>query len=438
MSNENLNDFYNQNRFNKKLRERIDAYEPELSDSLWDRIEHDLVQKESKGKRAIWMVYLLAGLLLVSGVGIYYLASENKKLADTVKEISAEQESPVPFYSMPETTVEVERHVNSPAAPETPAETSNELALGAQIPNSAVQNPRSYVVPAQVAENPVIEETVVPIQTVQVSPAEGDIAEIEVAELPFAAQIESLTPAAFKYAPKTLFPVALKESQKKSELIYPLVSSYFGLVAEMGSNRQVVSGSFAGKFQIEHPGFFRALGFKTGVLVRNGWYIESGVNFTESQTNLWYDSIPVKKPGPVPQGIDTIVVGNAAHIVNSQRWVEIPLRLGYLYPINSKLAINGNVGMTYSAINRSSGEQINPDFYGFDDYSILKIQPFKSYWSFQSSLGLSYGIGRNWAIDVQANYRRGLQNMNALEGPNHPDRKAEILSGSFGLRYLLR
>jgi len=122
------------------------------------------VREESKGKRPVWVVYVLAGLLLASGVGIYYLATENHKLAEKVKDTTQSTETlkgkeiPATVYQLPETTVEVEL-----AAIE-PTESSSEPSQTAITTVSKVASP--YTIETTVKAATKVSETL-PIQNME-------------------------------------------------------------------------------------------------------------------------------------------------------------------------------------------------------------------------------------------------------------------------------
>lgn len=445
MNNENLNDFYNQNRFNKKLRERIDSYEPELSDSLWDRIEHGLVKKESRSKRMVWMVYVMAGLLLISGAGLYYLASENKKLADAVKTKDqlapkgSNQEAPAFEYTMPETTIEVSPSPSSSVSTENPG-------TGSQTPppsGSGVDNPlvgdegvspilseapqAAPVEPGSMAAEPGTSST-----GAEGSPA-GQV------NTPIASSIDNQSLPPFFYSKKPTDTRFLKEDISTKGLIYPKVQPYIGLTSELGSTRQKLEGTHAYRFNHEHPLLYRSAGLKAGVLLRSGLYIESGLSFSNTGSNLWYDYIKLPPPDTFP-GIDATdsLVAGSLHGINQQNWMDIPVQIGYKYRMNSHWALHSQFGITYSLINSYTGREPNEGFSKLDQAGESVSQPFQNYWSINAGLGVGYQFARNWSLDIQANYRRGLTLMNSASRPNHPDRIAEFLNAKVGISYIFR
>lgn len=443
MNNENLNDFYNQNRFNKKLRERIDSYEPELSDSLWDRIEHGLVRKESRSKRMVWMVYVMAALLLISGAGLYYLASENKKLADAVRTKDQlvpkglNQEAPAFEYDMPETTIEITpaptESMENPgtdiqSAPSTGGAVDNPVAIYGE------RNPETPGIPEPGTSDP---ETIAlgagSFETLAgVTPGSP-------ANTPNASQIDKRTLRPFFYNPKPADARFLKEEISTKGLIFPRIQPYIGLTSELGSTRQKLEGTHAYRFNHEHPLLYRSAGLKAGVLLRSGLFIESGVSFSNSGSNLWYDFTPSTPPLhlPNPSPTDSLISGSR-HAVNQQYWIDFPFQVGYSYRLNSHWALNAQTGMTYSMINSFSGLEPNEFFEGMNAAGRVVAQPFKNYWSMNMAFGIGYQIGKNWNIDLQGNYRKGITKMNTESRPNHPDRIAEFMSARIGISYIFR
>ncbi|MHB1276838.1 MAG: porin family protein [Bacteroidia bacterium] len=444
MNNENLNDFYKQNRFNKKLRERIDSYEPELSDSLWDRIEHGLEKKESRSKRMVWMVYVMAGLLLISGAGLYYLASENKKLAEAVKTKDqltpkgSEQEAPAFEYNMPETTIEVTPGPSvSGENPET--EVQALPPTGSDRDNPVIVDQAEYTVSTESPLSDIFGTESTGTES-EIIAAGSEVSPVDQANTPMAGSIESQKLRPFSYRTKPANARFLKEVISTKGLIYPKVQPYIGLTSEVGSTRQKVEGSHAYRFNHEHPLLYRSAGLKTGILLRNGLFIETGLAFSNTGSNLWYgferghgriDTLPIPAP------TDSLVAGNR-HAVNQQYWMDIPMQIGYRYRMNSLWSLQTQVGLTYSMINSYQGLEPNESFAAMDMAGESVPQPFQNFWSMNVGLGIGYQFGRNWMVDIQGNYRRGLTNMNSETRPNHPNRRAEYLNAKVGIAYIFR
>ncbi len=447
MSNENLNDFYNQNRFNQKLRERIDGYEPELSDSLWDRIEHDLVRKESKGKRAVWMVYLLAGLLLVSGAGIYYLANENHKLAEKVKDKSTTVETlkggeiPSRVYEMPETTVKVER--NPSQATQSAVETRHTVPAATNpTPSEAIYQNPTFAEEAPIELNPfrTAEGLVYPADLpVQSTEAPVRLVGSPVPGSPDAIAISGKDLAPIALTPKTRFVNPIQENIINKGAIDPRITPYIGISSDLGSTRQLVSGPLAWQFGQEHPLIYKSNGLNVGVLFRNGLSLESGLRITITGSELWYDFMVRDNRDTLPIGaIADSIVSGARHDVNRQNWTDVPILVGYRYRLNSHWSLNAQTGVTYSMINGFSGVEPTQSFSKMDKAGSSVPQPFKNYWSLNLGVGLGYQLGHHWMVDLQGNYRRGLTKMNASNLPNHPNRLMEVVNARIGIKYLIR
>lgn len=434
MNNENLNDFYNQNRFNKKLRDRIDSYEPELSDSLWDRIEHGLVKKESRSKRMVWMVYVMAGLLLISGAGLYYLASENKKLADAVRtkdlpgqntRSGADNNAPAFEYQMPEVAIDVTPTPQPSGIQEAPETSTHTLSYSFSGQEYGLLLEGNPLTPYRAEENMVMPDQVTPI--------------IETKPVATGSNIGNRTVSPFSYSTKPTDARFLKEEISTKGGVYPKVQPYIGLTTELGSTRQKLEGSHAYRFGYEHPLLYKSNGLKAGVLFRSGLYIETGLSFSNTGSNLWYDLERIDEPDtvPIPNPTNNLIAGNR-HQVNEQRWMDIPIQIGYKYRMNSHWSLNTQAGLTYSLINSYSGKEPNEGFSALDQAGESVTQPFQNFWSMNMGLGVGYQFGRNWSLDIQGNYRRGLTEMNRENRPNHPDRTAEFMNAKVGITYIFR
>ncbi|MBI1222980.1 MAG: hypothetical protein GC180_10290 [Bacteroidetes bacterium] len=447
MSNESLNDFYNQNRFNKKLRERIDSFEPELSDSLWDRIEHDLVKKENRSKRAVWMVYVMGGLLLLSGLGIYHLANENQKLAEAIK--NQEEVLQQEIYTTPEVRVEREQFpdeiiAENGGASNTAPALSNTLTIAPNVRSGRTEASTIGMNPHP-SQQALISEELGEENAGELLDAE-DNEEANQALMPLAPndKLESINTIAS--APVSAFTVRpthphakFVQARKGKNIVPGRVRPYVGLTSELGSNKQLVKGPYAARFNHEHPFMYNSKGLQFGVKFRNGLFVQSGLSSSVSGANLWYDfKETFNDTVPGIAGPDSLVAGKT-HVVNKQFWIDIPVQLGYIYSLNSNWALTGQAGITYSIINAYSGFEPNQGFSGMDQAGEARPHhPFKNYWSMSGSAGIAYQLGNNWMIDLQAQYRRGLQNFNGQSLPNHPNRTNEFLGGRLGIRYIMR
>lgn len=438
MNKENLNDFYNLNRFNQKLRERVDSYEPELSDSLWDRIEHGLDRRENRSKRAIWMVYVLGALLLLSSAGVFYLWDQNKKLAEagrqsleTINRQRAAQNAvpaPIPNISesVPQTT-EPQAGSAETAAPQQPAGTENQAGTG----NAVI--PVNPVVPS---EGPV--ETVTPSV---VNYPFGEVNTAPVENTPVVAlAVSSKEVPGFNLRNKTTPPNYLQLSSKRDKDIYPKVQPFVAVFSEVGSTRQRVGGPHAGKFGFEHPMLYNAQGIRFGVETRSGWSVSSGIGSSSSGSNLWYGlekAKAVPDTVPVPQGADSVVAGSN-YAFAKQYWIDIPLQVSYRYALTSAWSVTGTAGLTYSIINSYSGSEPDTSFIGLTRYGTEEPQPFKNYLSLQLGTGIAYQFAHNWQLSLEGQYRRGITDMNRVQSLTYPTRRADFIGGQLGLRYTFR
>jgi len=242
----------------------------------------------------------------------------------------------------------------------------------------------------------------------------------------------------FALAPKTRFVNPIQENIINKGAIDPRVTPYIGISSDLGSTRQIVSGPSAARFNHEPPLLYKSNGLEFGLKLRNGLFMESGLRFSQTGSNLWYDftTSTAFDTVPIPNPTDSLIAGSR-HAVNQQNWIEIPIQLGYRYRLNSHWSLNGQTGLTYSMINSYSGVEPTESFQALDKAGSSEGQPFKNYWSLNLGIGVGYQLGRNWMFDIQGNYRRGLQDMNAVSRANHPNRRAEVINARVGIHYLI-
>ncbi len=460
MSKENLNDFYEMNRFNRKLRERVDAYEPELSDSLWDRIEHDLNHREGKSKRVLWLVYVLSGMLLLSSAGIFYLLKENKKLADAsqVNPTAPDTEKPAMTLTIPE--VEIRRDAGSAPESTTPASQGNPVspestnadypALGGAPGNIPPATPSHETYenlipnPSSPQENPsgISPEYTNPQPRLLegselLIPQEIILTEGEEAELPSGIRAKKIQPIATAGVQPASWP--LKEVYRGRMGVNPRVMPYAGVSVEAGSSRQLLSNSDSlHRFGFEHPAWYSSKGLNFGVKFRNGFFVETGFHSSVTAVNNWWDTVFFKRYDTVPvlQATRNIVPGNH-HNQSKQYWLDIPVQLGYQKYLSSRFSLTGRTGLTYSMINTYNG--VEPDIFlrRFASAGTWNPKPFRNFWTWNLGAGIGYNLTRRLMLNLEANYRRGLTTMNNVNEINYPNRKLEAISGRLGITYSL-
>lgn len=463
MNKESLNEFYEADKFHKKLREKIDAHEPELSDSLWDRIEHDLNRKENSNKRVLWLVYVLSGLLLVSGGALFYLWGENQKLASDDAGLVYEQSNPSTSNSP--STIDlstVPSQVNPEQSGQTAGTISPSTSNGVDVPPTQVR-PNLALTPASNDHNgltPAHTQTSTSVSTSssntvdktnelagaanntsnenQEEPALADNAQVEVnPETELIGEAAVQTKEISNLGKETKEPV--KQTPKVRPVLFASVYSGFNKI-----NQRALNGEQEMLKRFERELVTTEYGINLGVQFKNGLSLSSGIGsyVTGQEMKFNIRTFVVSSPTPGIQEYDSILSGNENTLINKQYWIEVPVMIGYQYSIG-KWSGNVQAGTGFNMINNFSGYSASPDWSGFDPDGTRNVQPYKNFISLKSNLGISYSLTPKLQVGAGATYRRALGSStrtpaNPIAAEPYPERRPISWGGRFSLTYLLR
>ncbi|TNE78981.1 MAG: hypothetical protein EP332_12625 [Bacteroidetes bacterium] len=478
MNKESLNEFYEADRFHKALRDRIDAHEPELSDSLWDRIEHDLNKREGKNRRVLAWVYVLSGMLLLSSGALYYLWNENQKLAENatvapaverlkpeLKDASVSPSNTLE-HSAAETQTQIASAENLGEALGTNStsnrERNNAKAFQEYTPNlenwtyekTAVVSVPSAQGKEETSANETAktgeetEPTIDPIlanlngeNAQQGEEPEMIGAEGKLDQEPNSGSGEEGNPLAGQMDEKSKNP---KEPVAKSEVkIRP--QFFIGLQGGFNSISQTaLSGNREWLALIEKPMSFAEYGVNFGLKLNNGIYISSGVNSYSTGHAYTFDIVPTA-PTPIPTpfpGADSIIAGDKYTLINRQNWIEVPMIVGYQYSLG-KWSLNGEAGLSANLINSYSGSVPTPSYNKFDPDGTQNASPYKNFLNVRAGFGFGYQIFEGLQVSAMANWRQALTystNAPASEQwkASYAHRKPQSLGGQIRLTYFLK
>jgi hypothetical protein len=443
MSTEHLKDFYNSEKFNQKLKSRINDFEPELSDSLWDRIEHDLNRKENKSHKAPWLVYLLTALLVISGASIYYLADQNRKLSHNIRHQKEVSTAPATSQNGPETNSGIsaqnipfsapagseapERKTAKPAGKETafhPEKKLNEKQSGIFLPDLALP-----AIPPEVSYTETTESTSGTAPEATSSESEENAALTAGTEL---AKKEKDASSGTKDKVKSPDP----DTRRKK------ASFFAGIYGGGGKTDNRAYGPNADRFFFESPAASLHAGINLGVLLPYGFTLETGAGYYETGEKVSYSfrarvpSRPPSQPVAVPFSGYEVFRGDSLTHTNVQKWIEIPMQAGYSYTLMNKWRIYGSGGISYAFIHSYKGYQPNPGFTNFDPLGTNNPEVYKNHLNLLMNLGVGYVFLPGWSLDARLNYRKAVSNASTPADRNFPDRYPRFIGGSVGLTYL--
>lgn len=427
-----LKDFYNSDKMNRKLRERIDLFEPELPESLWDRIEHTLDKQANSRKRAGFLVYSLVAMLLVAVVGIGYLVSQNysrkQQLVDTTRLLKGPNEEIT--IRLPETA--------GIAQPVLPAGSAFTEAIVSQ--NTLHNNNNNAVSPA-VAPQPVQVNMNTPLFITNYQPV----------FLEWQAGTNTFRSPQFGF--EAVGPVENDPAityEKETAPIVKVVPGttatggkfFMGISSGMSNGKSVLQAANASRFNFEHAAWNPQYQVQVGYTFRKYFYVSTGAYFTKTGENVRYGLYEDYNVSPIPTPNPTVFVTGDKDSLrhrNTQNWVEIPLEFGVIYPLGTRFSFTSRAGMTYAFQNGFSGKETNPAFTnGFDPAGTYNKKPFVNNFNASVQAGVGYNITPRWMLNLSGTYRRAVTSVTAKEAVNYPARYPQSFGGQFGITYFFK
>lgn len=434
----NLNEYSEGEGLRNKLRQRIDNFEPELSDSLWDRIHHEMDQKETqRKKRILWWFTSVAVVVLASGIATFTLVNDNSQPQMAQQPVVVS--TPAPAQSETSNT-QMPQETATPATTE--ASATESVAYDATTPNgtgngrnngrnNGNSTPRNT---APVAEN---SPAIVPAAT-EDRPTTVEPAPIENQQEPLAPEntqapivddnsnnIEEPTTPATETEEK--LEEKNTEKGKDNTIDKDTKAKYnkwfIGAVYGYAQNNRTVTdiqptfgwASAAERNKYEHSGIATTYGIQVGFMATKNVFIKSGVNIYTATEVVKYDIHRRKfqqgsQPDPIyGNKIDSVAVGSTTAHQNSYTYIQIPLEVGFMYDISKRWGVNVSAGAAYNLLNNYNYYLYEPIFgNAFIPSSNLNTNYFQNYVMVSGNAGMHYNIGKNWRAQVGFNYRRAV------------------------------
>lgn len=434
----NLNEYSEGEGLKNKLRQRIDNFEPELSDSLWDRIHHEMDQKETqRKKRFLWWFSSVAVVVLASGIVTFTLVNNNEQpqMAQQPAVIS----SPAPAQSeagntqVPqETAAPATTDVATPAPITYDATTSNGTGNGRNNGrNNGNSTPRNTtpaaenspaVVPATTEDRPTAEAA--PVETQQ-EPLAPENTQAPIVDDNNSTIEEPTTPAA-----ETEEKLEEKDTEKskgnttdkdaKAKYNKWFIGAVYGYAQNNRTatdvNPSYVWATAADRNKYEYSGIATTYGIQMGYMVSKNVFIKSGVNIYNTTEIVKYDIHRRKvlqggQPDDPIYGnkVDSVAVGTTTAHQNSYNYIQIPLEVGFMQDINKYWGYNVSAGAAYNILNNYNYYLYEPQFgNAFIPSSSSNTNYFQNYVMVSGNAGLHYNISKNWRALAGFNYRRAV------------------------------
>lgn len=431
----NLNEYSEGEGLRNKLRQRIDNFEPELSDSLWDRIHHEMDQKETqRKKRFLWWFSSVAVVVLASGIVTFTMVNSGG-LPQMVQQPSAVS-TPAPAQSevsgtqapqVSTTPATAEITTTEPAITDTytPTNGGSRNNGGSITPRytapKAVNSPA--VVPA-VTENTPATVNPAPVEN-QASPSTPENAQAPVVDDNSTTIEEPAATPVTETEEKTEEKETEKDkgntTDKNTKAKYN--KWFIGAVYGYAKNYRTVTdiqptfgwASAADRNKYEHSGIATTYGIQVGFMATKNVFIKSGVNIYTATEVVKYDIhrrdyLAGQQGDPIyGDKIDSVAVGTTTAHQNTYTYIQIPLEVGVMCDINKHWGFNVSAGAAYNFVNNYNYYLYEPIFgNAFIPSSSSNTNYFQNYVMVSVNAGLHYNISKNWRALAGFNYRRAV------------------------------
>jgi hypothetical protein len=459
----NLNEYSEGEGLRNKLRQRIDNFEPELSDSLWDRIHHEMDQKETqRKKRILWWFTSVAVVVLASGIATFTLVNDNSQPQMAQQPVVVS--TPAPVQSETSNT-QMPQETATPATTE--ASATESVAYDATTPNgtgngrnngrnNGNSTPRNT---APVAEN---SPAIVPAAT-EDRPTTVEPAPIENQQEPLAPEntqapivddnsnnIEEPTTPATETEEK----LEEKDTEKGKDNTTDKDTKakynkwFIGAVYGYAQNNRTVTdiqptfgwASAAERNKYEHSGIATTYGIQVGFMATKNVFIKSGVNIYTATEVVKYDIHRRKfqqgnQNEPIyGDKIDSVAVGTTTAHQNSYTYIQIPLEVGFMHDISKRWGFNLSAGVAYNILNNYNYYLYEPIFgNAFIPTSSSNTNYFQNYVMVSGNAGLHYNISKNWRALAGFNYRKAVTSAATKE--THVDVRPWSIGGNVALAF---
>jgi hypothetical protein len=441
----NLNEYSEGDGMRNKLRQRVDGFEPELSDSLWDRIHHEMDQRENnRKKRIVWWFSSVAVVVLTSGILTFMLVTK------TEQNIALQQ--PVVTTNAPVATPNNAKGNNTLATPnaiesndgQTPSTNQTDVVASSTpiINTTTGGGNQNSVNGATPVTNLATTNTQVPAVTTTGNPTvETTDKQNNEAELETPAQV--IDPISAEVLPEEQAPAETKipdeniDGKNKKVIATPAQTVdkiatrqkfFVGVTYGYNQTFRTVSDvkkmaglpTAATKNKYEYKSYASSYGIDFGYLPCKHFFVKSGLGIYNTEETVKYSVFKRKDLSGSAGGIgdpkDSINAGNNITKQNTYSYIQIPLEIGYTTNVYKNIGIFVSGGVAYNVLNSYN--------YNYDDSYFSRQMTnenstnsnyYTNYIQLSGSAGAQYAITKHWRASVGFAYRRAVTSASVVK-----------------------
>lgn len=455
----NLNEYSEGEGLRNKLRQRIDNFEPELSDSLWDRIHHEMDQKETqRKKRFLWWFSSVAVVVLASGIITFTMVNNGgqpQMVQQPTITVPAPAQNEVGTGQPPQvatTPATISPSTSAPAITNaaTPANGNGGRNTGGTTTpryTAPAAETSPAIVPAVTESRPAtVEPAPVEKQAIPPAPENTQAPIVDDNNTTIEEQITPSTETNEKTEQEETEKGKGKTGEKDTKANYN--KWFIGVVYGYAQNSRTVTdvnptygwATAAERNKYEHSGIAKTYGIQMGYMATTNIFIKSGVNIYQTTEVVKYDIHRRKYQGGLQvdpiygNKNDSVAAGTTTAHQNSYTYIQIPLEVGFMQDINKHWGFNVSAGAAYNILNNYNYYLYEPQFgNAFIPSSSSNTNYFQNYVMVSGNAGLHYNISKNWRALAGFNYRRAVTSAATKE--THVDDRPWSVGGNVALAF---
>lgn len=439
------NGFDEDSEFRHKLKQKMEAYTPEASGTLWDRISVSLDNHVEKKRRKGFALWIWAASLLLTALGSWYTFEHFTGDSSGTPVLSETQQAPataapVPPAAQPENQPTI-------SAQEQPAtifaETDSYQATNRtrrNIPSSRQETAGTRTTTSsQTSAGQPTTSTGSEINTPQ--PSVNNIAGSQKTTEPAKAEAgtekpaETTTPAIAetkKTEPqKPVQPEDKNKNVQGAKYKPGLLVGFTYLVAynyrtAKDAMETVDLPTAKNKNDYEKGSWsFSNYGLVFGLQFSEHWYVSTGYQFNETREEVRFNQTRRKTAladiPPYGNAKDSVSVGSSMKYTSTWNTQSIPLQIGFLFKGKSRIGVNISAGINYHIMKKFEYRMLQVPFYNdfvpvsnSGRYAYDRLQ-FSNYVSAQGQAGVTYQVFDNCFVMLGAYGEKALQSYSKKE-----------------------
>lgn len=461
-----FNGFDEDNNFRRQLKQKMQNFEPEVSNTLWDRIELNLAnQEERKSKKGLWILvwFLSIGFTAMLTWGVYDYTSTNKSTEISVQNenplyVNSEKTQKLPLAdadnistenSQTNTLLDVPKNAAESTSANLPAHNSlKNLTANNYTPQKSnhsfrdtrkndfkSDNNTSNNSGVNTSVNDAKKHELKTLENIKPKGTEtfplAKITDIHTSFLAINDSNKETKSTLSEEGKKLKKPGAGKLNLERLSIAFYQVSAYnYRTVKTVEGSSPIPEMARADDKNNYEKGAmsYKNISLNLQYKIAEHWYMSAGYGSYSLQNKVQFDSLRKKELIPIlsvnyGNEKDSAAIGNGKTYQSSWNVIQIPVEITYKNNITKRLSYIVGTGIEYNIVKnymyRMFDAKFRNDFIPIEKGNKYDQQfpdaGFKNYFSAQLRAGTEYQISGRWSIRVNAYGSRSVQSYSKKE-----------------------